>query len=58
VSRVRRQFTGDEGEQAGLAGAIAAGDAHAPAGMQAQVDVFEQNLRPAAQGEVIEANHL
>ena len=57
MAGVRRQFAGNKGEQAGFARAIATADAHAPAGMQGKVDVFEQDLRPAAQGKVIESDH-
>ena len=45
------------GEQRGFAGAVAADHADAPAGMQGQVDVGQQQALAAAQGEIAEGNH-
>jgi hypothetical protein len=45
------------GEQAGLAGAVAADHAHPPAGVQGEVDVGQQQAFAATQGEIAEGNH-
>ena len=47
-----------EAEQAGLARAVAADDAHAPAGIGGKVDARKQRARPAGQGYIGEGQHV
>ena len=49
VARLLVQLAGEQGEEAGLAAAVGAGDADLLADMQAEIDAFEQ--RPPGPGE-------
>ena len=57
VAGVRMQFTGDQGEQARLAGTVGADDAGAVATEQAEAGVLEEGARAAAEGDLSEVNH-
>jgi hypothetical protein len=57
VALVGFHLAQDRGEQAGLAAAVAPDHAHAPAGVQGQVDVGQQQAFAAAQGEIAEGEH-
>ncbi len=57
VARLLVQFAGEQGEQARLAAAVGAGDADLLAGVQAEVDAFEQRAAGAGEGEVAQQDH-
>ena len=57
MSRVGLQFAGDQAEQTGFARAIAPDNADAPAGVEGQIDMFEQEQGAAAEREIIETKH-
>jgi hypothetical protein len=57
VALVGLEFAHQRREQAGFAGAIAPDHAHAPAGVQGQVDVGQKEALAPAQGEVAEGDH-
>ena len=58
VALVRLQLTLHGGEQAGLAGPVAADHAHAVPRVKGQVDIGQQQPLATAQGEVTKGNHL
>ncbi|MBV6475659.1 MAG: hypothetical protein MOGDAGHF_01213 [Rhodocyclaceae bacterium] len=57
VARLLVQFAGEEREEARLAAAVGAGDAGLPAGVQAEIDAFEQRPAGAGEGEVAQQDH-
>ena len=57
IALVGFQLALDGGEQAGLAGAVAADHADPVAGVQGQVDVGQQQPFATAQGEITQGNH-
>jgi hypothetical protein len=57
VAAIGLELAHQRGEQAGLAAAIAPDHADAPAGVQGQVDIGQQQAFAAAQGEIAEGDH-
>ena len=55
VAGIRAEFACNQRQQAGFAGAVAPADADAPAGVQAEADLLEQQQRAAAKGEIFES---
>ena len=57
VAAIGLDLAPDSREQAGLAGAVAADHAHAPARVQGQVDIGQEQALAPAEGEVSEGDH-